>query len=415
MSTTPVLTDVETFAFWERSRQERMAAFKWLRENDPVSWHPPADSLLMDPEDNVNGFWALTKHAHIQEASRSRAFCSSQGIFMEDMPEVVLAAAMSFLAMDPPDHGQMRGIVQTAFGPKQMRTLEGWIRETANEVVAGLRPQGQADLVADLGKALPGLIYSHFIGVTDAEMRDKVVAAADQLGSWNDPKYTEHMEPIMVFANAAEILSDIALELAELRLKEPGDDMLTWLVQAEFEGRKMDDWEIASFFVMLSGASNDTTGHAIVDSIMALESHPEQKAWLFEDFEGRIGSAVEELLRWRCPIVHFRRTAVQDYDIGGKTIKEGDKVVFWYVSGNYDEDVFENPEVLDLSRERNPHLAFGGGGIHFCLGNALGRTLLKAALREVYTQLPDLQLGEATYGFSNLFETMRTLPATWTV
>lgn len=414
MSTTPVLTDLETFAFWERDREDRMAAFRWLREHDPVSWHPPAESLLLSPEENINGFWSLTKHAHIQEASRSRVFCSGQGIFMEDMPEVVLAGAMSFLAMDPPEHGQLRGIVQTAFGPARMRTLEGWIRDTAREVVAELAPRGEGDLVRDLGKTLPGLIYSHFIGVSDPEMRDRVVHAADQLGSWNDPEYTAHMEPIMVFANAAETLSDVALELAALRLEEPGEDMLTWLVQAEFEGRKMEDWEIASFFVMLSGASNDTTGHALAHALWELEQHPEQKAWLFEDFEGRIDGAVEELLRWRCPILHFRRTATEDHEIGGKTIRKGDKVVLWYVSGNYDEDVFDEPERLDLSRKVNRHLAFGGGGIHFCLGNALGRALLKAALREVYTQLPELRLSAPSEGFSNLFNTMRKLPATWT-
>jgi cytochrome P450 len=280
--------------------------------------------------------------------------------------------------------------------------------------VAQLAPRGEGDLVKDLGKLLPGLIYAHFIGVSDVEMRDRVVHAADQLGSWNDPEYTAHMEPIMVFANAAETLSDVALELAELRRKEPGEDMLTWLVQAEFEGRRMEDWEIASFFVMLSGASNDTTGHAMAHALWELERHPEQKAWLFEDFEGRIDGAIEELLRWRCPIVHFRRTAAKDYELGGKTIKKGDKVVLWYLSGNFDEDVFEAPDRLDLSRKANRHLAFGGGGIHFCLGNALGRALLKAAVREVYTQLPDLELSPPVEGFSNLFQSVRRLPATWT-
>jgi cytochrome P450 len=414
MTVAPLPTDIETFAFWERPREERMAAFKWLRENDAPSWHPPAESLLLSPEENTKGFWALTKHADIQEASRSRAFCSGEGIFMEDMPEVVLAAAMSFLAMDPPGHTALRGIVQTAFGPARMRQMEDWIRGHAHDVVSAMRPGGEGDMVRDLGTLLPGLIYAHFIGVDDPETRDRVIHAADQLGSWNDPEYTQHMEPIEVFANAAETLSDVALELAELRRTTPGDDMLTWLVQAQFEGRAMEDWEIASFFVMLSGASNDTTGHALAHALIELQRHPEQKAWLLEDFEARIDTAVEELLRWRPPLLHFRRTAVEDYELGGKQIKAGDKVVLWYVSGNFDEDAFDQPEQLDLARDPNRHLAFGGGGIHFCLGNALGRQLMKAALRAVYTQMPDIELDEPTEGFSNLFNSMRSLPARWT-
>jgi cytochrome P450 len=414
MSTTQVRTDIGTFAFWALDRDERMAAFRWLRENDPVSWHPPAESLLLPPDENVRGFWALTKHAHIMEASRSPVFCSGQGIFMEDMPELVLALSMSFLAMDPPGHDQLRGIVQKAFTPRRVRTMEDWIRGHAREVVTAMAPRGEADMVKDLGKLLPGLIYAHFIGVDSVELRDRVVKAADQLGSWNDPEYTATMEPLEVFANAAETLQEIALELAEVRRREPGEDMITWLVQAEFEGRRLEDWEVSSFFVMLSGAANDTTGHVIAHSLVELERHPEQKAWLLEDFEGRIDTAIEELLRWRPPLLHFRRTAIDDYQLGGKTIRTGDKVVLWYESGNFDGDEFTDAERLDLSRTPNRHLAFGGGGIHFCLGAALGRQLLKAALREVYTQLPDLRVGTPEEGFSNLFNHMTRLPATWT-
>lgn len=413
MTATPVRTDIETFAFWERDRAERMAAFEWLREHDPVSWHPPAESLLLPPEMNVKGFWALTRHADIQKASRSRSFCSSQGIFMEDMPAEVLASAMSFLAMDPPQHGALRGIVQSAFSAPRIRRMEGWIRALAHEVVEEMAAKGSADLVKDLGKLLPGLVYAKYIGVGSAEMRDRVVRAADMLGSWNDPEYTATMEPIEVFFSAAQTLSMVALELAELRRKEPGDDMVTWLVQAEFEGRQMEDWDIASFFVMLSGAANDTTGHVMAHALLELDRHPDQKAWLLEDFEGRIDVAIEELLRWRPPLLHFRRTAVEDVELRDKVIKAGDKVVLWYVSGNFDEEEFSEPDRLNLARDPNHHQAFGGGGIHYCLGAALGRALLKAGLREVYSQIPDLEVGEPHEGFSNLFNHMNHLPATW--
>jgi len=407
-------TDIETFAFWALPRHERMAGFRWLRENDPVSWHPPAESLLLPPDENTRGFWALTKYAHIMEAARSEVFCSGQGIFMEDMPEVVLYAAMSFLAMDNPEHDVLRALVVKAFSPARMRTMEDWIKGHARDVVAAMAPAGQGDMVKQLGKLLPGLIYAHYIGVDDPEVRDRVVAAADQLGSWNDPEYTATMEPLDVFGNAADILADIALELAELRRTSPGEDMISWLVQAEIDGRQLEDYEISSFFVMLSGAANDTTGHAIAHSLLELQRNPDQKAWLLEDFEGRIDIAVDELLRWRSPLVHFRRTATRDYELGGKPIKAGDKVVLWYDSGNFDTDVFADPDRLDLSRKPNRHLSFGGGGVHYCLGQALGKHLLKAALREVYTQLPDIVLGEPEEGLSNLFNHINKLPATWT-
>jgi cytochrome P450 len=412
-----VATDIENFSFWRGSREERRDGFAWLRRNDPVSWHPPAESLLLPPELNTQGFWAITKAAHIQEVSRrTDVFSSAPGIFMEDMPEVVVAAALSFLAMDAPEHPQLRGIVHKAFSPGRIRQMEGWIREHARKLVAEIAPLGGGDMCPLLTKELPGRIYASYIGADeDDEIRKRVIHLADRLVSWNDPEYTKEMEPIEVFADAADGLSEIALDLAEKRRRQPGDDMVSWLLQASFEGREMEDWEIASFFVMLSGGANDTSAHLTGSSLVALEEHPEQKAWLLEDYEGRIDGAIDELLRFNPPLTHFRRTATQDYELGGKTIKAGDKVVLWYISGSRDEDVFEDPNVLDLSRiNANKHVTFGGGGPHYCLGSALGRQLVKCALREVYTQLPDFAVGEPEFVFSNFINGVRKVPATWT-
>jgi cytochrome P450 len=417
MSTIPVATDIETFAFWKRDRAERRAAFRWLREHDPVSWHPPAESLLLPPDLNTQGFWAITKAEHIREISRNPGvFSSAPGIFMEDMPEVVVAASLSFLAMDAPQHRQLRGIVGSAFSPARIRKMEDWIRGHAHDLVAEIALLGGGDMCTLLTKELPGRIYATYIGADSDETRNEVVRLADRLVSWNDPVYTKEMEPIEVFADAADGLSVIALELADKRREEPGDDMLTWLVEAEFEGRAMEDWEIASFFVMLSGGANDTSAHASGMSLVVLDEHPDQKAWLLEDFEGRIDSAVDELLRFNPPLTHFRRTATQDYEIAGKTIRAGDKVVLWYISGSQDEAVFDDPDRLDLSRSNaNRHVTFGGGGPHFCLGSALGKQLVKCALREVYTQLPDFKVGDPEYVFSNFINGVRRVPASWTV
>jgi cytochrome P450 len=411
-----VATDIENFSFWRGTRAERRDGFAWLRQNDPVSWHPPAESLLLPPELNTKGFWAITKAAHIQEVSRrTDVFSSAPGIFMEDMPEVIVAAALSFLAMDAPEHPQLRGIVHKAFSPGRIRQMETWIREHARKLVAEIAPLGGGDMCPLLTKELPGRIYASYIGADDDDIRKRVIHLADRLVSWNDPEYTKEMEPIEVFADAADGLSEIALELAEKRRKQPGDDMVTWLLQASFDGREMEDWEIASFFVMLSGGANDTTAHLTGSSLVALEEHPEQRAWLLEDYEGRIDGAIDELLRFNPPLTHFRRTATQDYVLGGKTIKAGDKVVLWYISGSRDEDVFDDPDALNLARENaNKHVTFGGGGPHYCLGSALGRQLVKCALREVYTQLPDFAVGEPEFVFSNFINGVRTVPATWT-
>jgi cytochrome P450 len=414
MTTSTASADISTFAFWEGDRDERMNAFKWLREHDAVAWSPPAESLLLPPELNTKGFWSITKHAHIQQLSRNtEVFSSAAGIFMEDMPEVVVSASLSFLAMDDPQHSELRGVVHRAFSPGRMRRLEDWIREHARQVVSEIAPLGEGDLVRLLTKQLPGRIYASYIGTDSPELRDRVIHLADRLVSWNDPDYTKDMEPIEVFADAADELSDIALVLAEQRRTDPGEDMLTWLVQAEWEGRTMEDWEIGSFFVMLSGAANDTSGHSMAHALIELEKHPAQKRWLMADFEGRIDGAIDELLRWQPPLMHFRRTALRDFELAGRHIQAGDKVVLWYLSGNRDEEAFERADVLDLARSPNRHLAFGGGGPHYCLGSALGRQLIKASLREVYAQLPALQLGEPRYTVSNFMNGVRRLPASW--
>jgi cytochrome P450 len=368
----------------------------------------------LPPELNTKGFWAITKAEHIREISQKpEVFSSADGIFMEDLPPEAVAAALSFLAMDAPGHKQLRNIVRKAFSPARVRQMHDWIAQHAREIVAEIAPLGSADMCQVLTKELPGRIFATYIGADSEQMRKQVMAFADQLVSWNDPEYTKHMTPLEVFAGAAAGLSEIALNLAAKRRIEPGNDMLTWLIEAQVDGRALEDWEIASFFSMLSGGANDTTSHLTGSSLLILDRNPEQKAWMLEDFEGRIEQAVDELLRYTPPLAHFRRTATRDYDIAGKTIKAGDKVVLWYISGCHDEDVFDTPERLDLSRANaNRHVAFGGGGPHYCLGSELGRQVLKCALREVYTQLPDFTVEQPEYVFSNFINGVRKVPAT---
>jgi cytochrome P450 len=413
VATAPVDTNLSPLDFWRQEPAEREKAFTYLRNHDPVSWHE-APEALAPGMDNALGYWSVTKHEDIVKLSRDpKMFSSAEGVFVDDFPQ--LETILSFIVMDAPGHTQMRGIVQKAFSPNNMRKMEGWIRENALELIKEVAPRGEADMAEEYCKQLPGKIFASFIGVTDPDTVYEMMEASEQLGSWSDPKYTsDGTPPMQVFAGAHAILHGIAMREAAKRREDPQDDLMTWVLQSEFEGRSMTDEELGAFFALLSGAANDTSRHALGHALFDLQEHPDQKAWLLEDFEGRIDGAIDELLRWSPPLMHFRRTAQQDVELRGKEIKQGDKVVLWYISGNRDEDVFDDPFEFRLDRDPNRHLSFGGGGPHFCLGSALGRAVLKAGLREVYTHMPDLEVAQPKIQLSNFMYGVKELPGRWT-
>jgi cytochrome P450 len=201
--------------------------------------------------------------------------------------------------------------------------------------------------------------------------------------------------------------------LAAERREHPGDDLFTSLVTAEVDGDRLADADVAAFFVLLTVAGNDTTRQTTSHALKALTDYPDQRAWLLEDFDNRIGGAVEEFIRWASPVMTFRRTAAKDVEIGGQAIRAGEKVVMFYSSGNYDTDVFEHPERLDLSRNPNPHVGFGGGGVHFCLGANLARAQLRAIFGELLRQLPDIQAGDPVYVAGNFIHGICSMPCTF--
>jgi cytochrome P450 len=188
------------------------------------------------------------------------------------------------------------------------------------------------------------------------------------------------------------------------------------VAQAQYEGHKLSTEEVGVFFALLAAGANDTTRHSMAHVLTLFDQHPYQLAYLMEDFEARADDAVNEALRMEPPLMHFRRTALADYELGGVTIKKGDKVVMWYISSNRDAEVFENPDVFDIKRSTklNPHQAFGGGGPHYCLGHMLGRAVLKAQMREIYSRMKDLKVGERDVLLSNFMNGVKRLPATWT-
>ena len=209
-------------------------------------------------------------------------------------------------------------------------------------------------------------------------------------------------------------LHQVAQEIIEMRRKEPGDDIISSLVHAEIDGQKLTDFEIASFFCLLSGAATDTTKTTLGHAVRALSLFPEQRTWLLEDFDARIGTAVEEFIRWATPLLTFSRTAVVETELGGQKIMPGDKVVMIYLAGNFDSEVFEQPRTFDLSRSPNPHVSFGGGGIHFCLGANLARSMLRAEARELFMRIPEFETDEPDLLGTNFIHGIKRLPFRFT-
>jgi cytochrome P450 len=405
--------DLSSRAFWATSAQERERSFAVLRAERPVSWHPPVeDALMTDPDDP--GYWAVARRADIVAVSRNNeAFLSGKGVIFENVPEELLEASQSFLAMDPPRHTFLRKLVSAAFTPRQVRRIEDSIQANAKTVVEELQAAGSgADFVEHCAKELPIRTLSDMVGIPESE-RQRVAHAADAMGSWADPVYLAGRNPLEVLVEAQMYIHQVAFALAADRREHPGDDLFSSLVNAEVDGDRLADTDIAAFFVLLAVAGNDTTRQTTSHALKALTDFPDQRAWLLEDFDNRAGGAIEEFIRWASPVMTFRRTAATDFELGDQTIRAGEKVVMLYPSGNWDTDVFEHPERLDLSRSPNPHVGFGGGGVHFCLGAHVARAQLRAIFGELLRQLPDIQAGEPAYVPGNFFHSVRSMPCTF--
>ncbi len=262
---------------------------------------------------------------------------------------------------------------------------------------------------------MPGRIFADFFGLPQGETRENVMDAAEKMLAWDDPEAAQGRDAIETYGEEAQRLLDICFDLIDERRAAPGEDLLSWLVEAEFEGRKLEDWEIGSFFTLLAAAGNDTTRHSTAHALHLLTTHPDQRALLLEDLDGRLDGAVEEILRYASPVMQFRRTATADTEIDGVPIAAGDKVVMWYCSGNRDDTVFPDAGRFDIRRESaSPHLGFGGGGPHYCMGAALGRLMLKHGLHELFTRMPDIRSGTPELQVNNFIHGVRALPATWT-
>jgi cytochrome P450 len=396
-------------------------AFARLRRDEPVSWHPEPAILGWS---EGPGFWAVTRYDDVAEVSRKfRVFSAHRGATQlrdPDDPEDLAFIQQMMLNMDPPAQTRLRKLVNTGFTPRGMARMEPIVRRLATQVVDGVAAAGHCDFAEDIGADFPLLTLCAVMGVPP-EDRQLIYGWTNRVIGFQDDELAEPLidpgtgRPLNPRSpKALEDMFAYAHDLAERKRSEDGEDLLSVLLGADVEGERLTDGEFEMMFFLFSVAGNDTTHSAVPGGMLALLENPDQLAWLLEDLDGRLDTAVEELLRFAPPVIHFRRTAVVDTELSGARIREGDKVVIFYPAANRDPEVFDDPERLRLDRHPNRHLTFGVGA-HFCLGNSFARIQIRALLREVLTRMPDLRLGGPVERLrSNFINGIKRMPVAFT-
>ena len=407
------LSDVE---FWTRPLADREAAFATLREHPIQFFDEPIVSETIPPGP---GYYALTRHAEVVEASKHPAlFCSGQGTNIPDLPPPFLEFLGSIINMDDPRHARLRRIVSRGFTPRQLDAMKGDVEATARGILDDVIERGEGDFVTDIAAVLPLRIIVDLMGIPRSHEKF-IFDRTNVILGLGDAEYVPDQTEAGIMAallSAAQDLSLLITELGEERLKNPTEDLTTALVTAEVDGEMLTPAELASFFLLLVVAGNETTRNAIAHGLVALTDHPEERARWWGDFETLAPTAVEEIVRWATPVIHFRRTATQDgVRIGDNEFNQGDKVVLWYASANRDAAVFEDPYRFDVGRTPNDHLGFGGPGPHFCLGAHLARREMTVMFRELQQRVPDIRaVGEPDRLQSNFINGIKHLRAEWT-
>ena len=352
--------------------------FRRLRAEAPVSWHPETDGP---------GFWSVTRWADVRAASLDQATFSSSrgGIMLREMPQERIEAQREFLTgMEPGRHGKHRRLVSGTFAPKVVRALEPRLRAVVRRTLDAVASRDVCDFVTEVACELPVIAICELLGVP-VEDRDKIITWSNAMIGMDDPEYADDPSAAPI---AAMQLAMYANELAALRRKEPRDDIVSELLRAEVEGERLTEAGFNAFVVILAVAGNETTRNLISGGLWLLCEHPEERARVQRDLS-LLPTAIDEMLRYHPPVLHFRRTAMRDVELNGAQIREGDKVVLWYVSANRDEAVFRDPDRFDVGRTPNDHLSFGFGP-HYCLGAALAHLEARVMFEELFDRFPAL-------------------------
>jgi cholest-4-en-3-one 26-monooxygenase len=394
------LNDAQRFV-----RMEHHEMFKILRAEDPVYWQ----------EDEFGGYWNVTKHQDLIDVNRDTALFSSElggtqiRVTPDDPENFMDPRGLIMLEMDPPKHTRYRLLVNKGFTPRMIGLIEQALEFRAQSIVDEVIEKGECDFVEDIAAELPLQAIAEIMGVPQEDRR-KLFEWSNRMIGAADPEYASSDQ-----GDAFMELFAYSNSLAAQRRDDPRDDIVTTLLNSEIEGEKLSELEFDMFMMLLAVAGNETTRNATAHAMHAFMTNPDQLALVQSDPDQYFDTAVEEVLRWATPVLHFRRTATADTEIRGRKIKEGDRVVIWHISANRDEEVWADPFAFDVTRNPNPHIAFGGGGSHFCLGANLARMELRLILREVVTRLPDMHMtGEPQRLLSNFIGGIKHLPVAWT-
>ena len=371
--------------------------YAWLRDNDPVHWHP---------EPNGPGFWAVTRYADVDATGRDPTLFSSEPTIMIADPEAGMDLTFGdkkmMLTMDPPRHTSFRKIISREFTKGPALALAPRIDELANQIIDAVAARGECEFVGEIAGELPSYVIAELMGIPLQDGRELyalteiIHTAAEAL-----PEGAQAQAVMKMFAYAQEVY--------RAKLEAPGDDLASQIVHAEVDGERLDEIDFQLFFMLLVDAGGDTTRNLVAGGLHALIEHPHLLAAAPRDAAG-LARLRDELLRFISPVIYMRRTATADTELGGKSIRAGDKVVRYFGAANFDERKFDTPSRLDLQRDARPHIAFGSG-THVCLGQHIARVEIDGMFNALFRRLSDFRLLEApTYLASNFISGIKHMP-----
>ncbi|NQZ95638.1 MAG: cytochrome P450 [Myxococcales bacterium] len=373
--------------------------FRQLRREAPVYWHE-------GDYQGGRGYWIISRYETIKTISRQpMLFSSASGTSIEDRGD----SFVSMIGMDPPDHRRYRALVSGGFTPRQISDQEPHHREIVKSILDSVVDRGQCDFVVDVSAELPLRVIAELLGVPQSACHDIFDWSNRMIGS-QDPEYVVSEREA---GNAAQEMFVFANGLAEDRLKNRRDDLMSTILHGEVDGSRLDTLEFDSFFLLLAVAGNETTRNLISHGLLLLLEHPEDLVRLRED-PSLLPAAIEEMLRFKSPVYYMRRTATEDTELGDQRIRKGDKLMLYYPSANRDEDAFDRPDAFDIDRKNNHHLAFGVGE-HFCVGTHLARLETRVMFEGILERMHDMELaGPIATLRSNLIDGIKHIPLKFT-
>jgi cholest-4-en-3-one 26-monooxygenase len=400
------LSDVRLYDPDEFQQRMPYEWFDYLREHAPVQ-------RFEDPIQGVP-FWAITKHADVVQVSRDPTTFSSfkqTSLFREPVLENDLEEQQLMLVnQDPPEHTRLRSIVNSGFTPRMTGRLEARIREYATEIVDRALQKDQGDFVELVSAELPLEVIAELMGAP-LEDRAMIFDLSNRLIGFDDPEFQNTPEEARIAAAEMYVYSE---DLRQQREQDPRDDIVTKLAQAEFEGHGLEPLEFNLFFLLLSVAGNETTRNAISHGMNAMLDHPDTWEQFKADPAPLAPTAADEIIRWAHPVIQFRRQTTTEVEVGGVPIPQDEKVVIYYASANRDEDVFDDPYVFDITRDPNPHVSFGGGGPHFCLGSHLAKLEVRIMFETIAERMPDIRrIGEVRRLRSSFINGIKQMPVSF--